>query len=93
MKGNFDALPRGTLVPNLKARELFAHIGPPLPAIEMRRLVAHLPPVQQARTATELIRRAVVALSEGRMLDLSRVRSLDELEHGVVEAPPEQARA
>lgn len=93
MKGNFDALPRGTLLPNLKARALEAHIGPPLPAVEMRRLVAHLPPVQQARTATDLIKRAVVALSEGRMLDLARVRSLQELEHGVVEQPRDQARA
>ncbi|MBI1945040.1 MAG: AMP-binding protein [Deltaproteobacteria bacterium] len=93
MKGNYQALPRGTLVPNLKARELEAHIGPPLPAVELRRLVAHLPPVQQARTATDLIKRAIVALAEGRMLDLSRVRSLEQLERGVVEQPRDQARA
>jgi long-chain acyl-CoA synthetase len=93
MKGNYQALPRGTLVPNLKARELEAHIGPPLPAAELRRLVAHLPPVQQARTATDLIKRAIIALAEGRMLDLSRVRSLEQLERGVVEQPRDQALA
>lgn len=93
MKGNFDALPRGTHWPNLQARDLEAHIGPPLPAAEMRRLVAHLPPVQQARTATDLIKRAVIALSQGRLLDLARVRSLDELERGLVEKPSEHASA
>jgi long-chain acyl-CoA synthetase len=85
MKGNYDALPRGTLVPNLDARHLEAHIGPPLAAKDMARLTAHLPPVQQARAATEVIRRAVVALSEGQMLDLGRVRTLDELERGLAD--------
>lgn len=84
MKGNYQALPRGTLVPNLDARALEAHIGPPLPARELARLTAHLPPVQQARAATDVIRRAVVALSEGKMLELSKVKSLEELERGVV---------
>jgi long-chain acyl-CoA synthetase len=84
MKGNYDALPRGSLVPNLDARALEAHIGPPLPARELARLTAHLSPVQQARAATDVIRRAIVALSEGRMLELSKVRSLEELERGVV---------
>lgn len=87
MKGNYEALPRGTHVPNLKARNLEAHIGPPLPATELQRLVAHLPPVQQARVATDLIRRAVVALSQGHILELHRARSLDELERGVVVNP------
>lgn len=84
MKGNYQALPRGTLLPNLDARHLEAHIGPPLPARELARLTAHLPPVQQARVATDVIRRAVVALSEGKMLELSKVKSLEDLERGVV---------
>ena len=87
MKGNYDALPRGKLLPNLKARDLEAHIGPPLPAAEMQRLVAHLPPVQQARVATDLIKRAVVALAAGRILELSRVERLEELERGVIANP------
>jgi long-chain acyl-CoA synthetase len=87
MKGNFDALPRGVHVPNLNARHLEAHIGPALPAKEMARLTAHLPNVQAARAATEIIRAAIVALSEGRMLELHRVKSLEELTRGVVERP------
>lgn len=87
MKGNFEALPRGVHVPNLNARHLEAHIGPPLEAREMARLVAHLPNVQGARAATEIIRAAIVALSEGRMLELGRVRTLEDLSRGVVERP------
>ncbi len=87
MKGNHQALPRDALLPDLRHRELEAHIGPPLEARQLARLTAHLPPVQQAREATEIIRRAVVALSEGRMLELSRVETLAKLERGVVRRP------
>jgi long-chain acyl-CoA synthetase len=83
MQGNFDALPRGSVVPNLNARDLKATIGLPLAAREMARLTAHLPNVQAARAATEIIRAAIVALSEGRVLDLERVVSLDRVESGV----------
>jgi long-chain acyl-CoA synthetase len=87
MRGNYDALPRGSLVPNLRARDLEAHIGPPLAARDLARLTAHLDRVARARKSTEIIRKAIVALSEGRMLDLSRVKNLDELERGVVARP------
>jgi long-chain acyl-CoA synthetase len=87
MDGNHAALPRGTHVPNLSARRLEAHIGPPLAASDMARLTAHLAPVQQARAATDIIRKAIVALSEERMLQLSVVRSLEELDDGVVVRP------
>ena len=82
--GNYEALPRGTHIPNMNARDLEAHIGPPLEAKHMARLTSSLRNVERARKATEIIRRAIVALSEGRMLELARVRSLDELERGVV---------
>ena len=87
MKGNHEALPRGTHVPNLEARDLEAHIGPPLEAQEMARLTAHLSPVQQARVSTDIIRRAIVALSQGRMLELSKVHRLEDLDGGVVARP------
>ncbi|HEY4222560.1 MAG TPA: lysophospholipid acyltransferase family protein, partial [Myxococcota bacterium] len=87
MKGNYDALPRGAVLPNLSARALEAHIGPVLAAADLARLTAHLAPVQQARAATDIIRRAVTALAAGRMLDLARAPSLHELERAVVARP------
>jgi hypothetical protein len=89
MKGNFEALPRGVYVPNLNARHLEAHIGPPLPAAEMARLTSHLTNIQAARAATDIIRAAIVALSQGRMLELARVKRLDELSRGDVERAAE----
>ena len=82
----FNALPRGTLVP--QARTLVARIGPPLQARELARLTSHLPAVQAARTSAEVIRKAVVALSKSRVLELERARSLDDLDTAIHALPP-----
>ncbi len=92
MEGNFEALPRGSYVPNKNARELHAHIGPPLSAKEMARLTAHLPNVQAARAATELIRAAVLALSQGEMLQLAHVATLNDVGAGVRKKPTDAQR-
>lgn len=78
MEGCFDAFPRGASRPRF-GRRLVATVGPPLPASDLARLTAHLPPVKAARAAAEIIRSAVAALAEGRALEIARATSLDDL--------------
>ena len=78
MEGCFDAFPRGASRPRF-GRRLVATVGPPLPAADLARLTAHLPPVKAARAAAEIIRSAVAALAEGRALEISRASSIDDL--------------
>jgi long-chain acyl-CoA synthetase len=78
LSGCYEAFPRGAAAPRF-GRALRARIGPPLPASELARLTAHLGPVQAARAASEVIRAAVVALSDGHALELHRARTLDDL--------------
>jgi long-chain acyl-CoA synthetase len=76
--GTYEALPKGRSFPT--RRELVARIGPPLEVSELRRLTAGMKQGFAYRKAAELAHRAVCALQEGQVLDLSRVRDLDELE-------------
>jgi long-chain acyl-CoA synthetase len=78
LNGCYEAFPRGAAAPRV-GRPLRARIGPPLSSTELARLTAHLGPVQAARAASEVIRQAVVALSEGHALELHRARSLDDV--------------
>ena len=78
MEGCFDAFPRGASRPRF-GRRLVATVGPPLPAADLARLTAHLPPVKAARAAAEIIRSAVAALAEGRAREISRASSIDDL--------------
>ena len=71
--GTYEALPKGARLP--RRGSLTARIGPPLEAEALARLTAHLSPVEAARAATSLVHRAVVALSEGKALDLSEPAS------------------
>ncbi|MBM4280187.1 MAG: AMP-binding protein [Deltaproteobacteria bacterium] len=77
--GCYEAFPRGATAPRFGS-SLRARIGPALSAAELRRLTAHLGPVQAARAASEIIRAAVVALSEGQALELHRAPSLDDVQ-------------
>jgi long-chain acyl-CoA synthetase len=83
LQGCFDAFPRGASVPRF-GTSLTARIGPPLPAAELARLTAHLPPVQAARAAALVIRTAVVALSEGRVLQSALAKDLASLDAAAV---------
>lgn len=78
LDGCFEAFPRGASRPKF-GRPLTATVGPALPASELHRLTAHLPPVKAARAAADVIRQAVVALRDGQALELTRAPSLDEL--------------
>jgi long-chain acyl-CoA synthetase len=69
--GTYAAMPRGTLVP--RQRELVARIGPPLRVEDLRRLTAGMPMADAVREVTRLVRRAVMALEKGQVLDLSKV--------------------
>jgi long-chain acyl-CoA synthetase len=75
LSGAYDAFPKGASVP--RPGKLQVRIGPPLQASELRRLTAELSPVQAARAATTIIRDAVVALGEGRAVELSQLSALD----------------
>jgi long-chain acyl-CoA synthetase len=78
LDGCYEAFPRGASRPRF-GRTLTATVGPPLPAAELHRLTAHLPPVKAARAAADVIRQAVVALRDGQALELSRASSLESL--------------
>ena len=69
------ALPRGATV--LRRRDVAARIGPPLEVGEIRRLTRGMSASEASRAVAELVRRAVVALSRGDVLDIRRLDSLE----------------
>jgi long-chain acyl-CoA synthetase len=68
--GTHAAMPKGTPVP-IK-RDLLARIGPPLAVEDLRRLTQGMPPADAAREVARIAQRAVAALAEGKVLDLSQ---------------------
>jgi long-chain acyl-CoA synthetase len=86
LTGCFDAFPRGANFPRFGA-PLKATIGPALPAAELQRLTSSLAPVQAARAAADVIRQAVLALRDGRALELSRAPSLEQLDQATRAVP------
>jgi long-chain acyl-CoA synthetase len=75
--GTHAAMPKGAPVP-LK-RELIARIGPPLVASDLRRLTEGMAPADAAREVARIARSAVLALSEGKVLDLTGAEQRAEL--------------
>jgi long-chain acyl-CoA synthetase len=72
--GTRDALPKGSmLVP--RRRDIAARIGPPLCVSDLERLTRGMTPSDAAREVARLARQAVVALRDGRLLDLSRMET------------------
>jgi long-chain acyl-CoA synthetase len=67
--GTFEAMPKSRVVPT--RREITARIGPPLEFDQLRRLTKSMKPVESARTVARLAQRAVEALRDGSLLDLS----------------------
>jgi len=65
--GTHRALPKGATVP--KHREVEARIGAPLEAREMQRLTEGMSAAEASRIVTRLAHRAVVMLSQGKVLD------------------------
>ncbi len=69
-------LPKGAILP--RGRKLTVHIGPPLKIEDMRRLTAGMRASEAARVVTRFLQQAVEALRDGKVLDLSEVRSAEE---------------
>lgn len=75
--GTFDSMKKGAVLPT--KREIVARIGPPLQIKDLKRLTKGMSSSDAAREVAKLLRLAVVTLKDGKVLDLSRVSSLDEL--------------
>lgn len=76
LKGTREAMPKGAKVP--MSRELEARIGPPITVADMRRLTKGLSAGDASREVAKLAHRAVLALRQGTILDVSRLESLEE---------------
>ena len=81
--GAYNALPKGSAV--LKSREIHVRIGPPIRIGDARRLTAELKSSDAARKVAHLAHMAVERLSQGTILDVSRM-GLEEAE-GAVQEP------
>jgi long-chain acyl-CoA synthetase len=75
-------MPRGAAVP-LK-REISARIGPPLCIADLRRLTEGKSSSDAAREVARLAREALVALRDGRVLDLSGDGEQKDVKHPLV---------
>jgi long-chain acyl-CoA synthetase len=73
--GTHAAMPKGSKLP--LARRITARIGVPLRIADMRRLTAGMTPQDAAREVARLAREAVLALRDGKLLDLSRASSTE----------------
>jgi long-chain acyl-CoA synthetase len=83
--GTFDALPKGRSVPTKRA--IVARIGPPLEVAELRRLTEGMRASAASRKVAELAHAAVIALRDGKVLDLKTIGRADEIavkEHPLV---------
>ncbi len=76
--GTHAALPKGATV--VKSRALRVRIGPPLEGAELRRLTQGLGMSEASRAVAKLVRRAVVALSRGDILDTRTLEPADLLD-------------
>jgi long-chain acyl-CoA synthetase len=69
LSGTHAAMPKGRALPT--KRDVTARIGPPLRLGDLRRLTQGMTSADAAREVTRLARAAVLALKEGKVLDLS----------------------
>jgi len=75
--GTHASMPKGAPVPT--KREIVARIGPPLAVSDLKRLTEGMSAADAAREVARIAREAVLALSEGKVLDLSRAARREEL--------------
>jgi long-chain acyl-CoA synthetase len=75
--GTHAAMPKGAMLPT--RREILARIGPPLCMFDLRRLTEGMTAGDAAREVARIAREAVLALSEGMVLDLSRAERREQL--------------
>ena len=67
--GTQASMPKGAVVPT--KREILARIGPPLAMTDLRRLTEGMSTGDAAREVARIAREAVLALSEGKVLDVT----------------------
>ncbi|MFO0550953.1 MAG: AMP-binding protein [Polyangiaceae bacterium] len=79
--GTYEAMKKGSKV--ITKRDIYARIGPPLRAADLRRLTANMRSSAASKRVAWLAEQAVRALKEGRVFDLS---TFDE--EGAPSAPP-----
>jgi long-chain acyl-CoA synthetase len=72
--GTAQALPKGSTV--LRRRDVTARIGPPLEIEHLRRLTRGMTSSEAAHVSAALAQRAVLALSRGQVVDITRLASL-----------------
>ena len=75
--GTHAAMRKGTPLPTQRA--ILARIGPPLCVADLRRLTAGLSTADAAREVARIAREAVMALGEGKVLDLRTATRGDEV--------------
>ena len=76
LKGTYEALPKGTMVP--KSKELEVHIGPALRYGDLRAKTQGMARSESYRYATRLAEEAVKALRAGRVLNLDAAATTEE---------------
>jgi long-chain acyl-CoA synthetase len=91
--GAYAALPKGSAIP--KQRDIHVRIGPPLGIADLRKLTEGLGPADAARKVSKLAHSAVERLSQGDVLDITR---MDQTEADAVtavetESPVDQVTA
>ncbi|HEX2875329.1 MAG TPA: AMP-binding protein [Polyangiaceae bacterium] len=84
--GTHQSLPKGATVP--RNRNVEARIGAPLEVREMQRLTAGLSTAEASRIITRLAHRAVVLLSQGKILDTRELKA-EEVREALPEPEPE----
>jgi long-chain acyl-CoA synthetase len=75
--GTHAAMPRGAKLPT--KREIIARIGPPLFVSDLRRLTDGCSPLDAAREVAQIARAAVLALRDGKVLDLASAKGPETL--------------
>ena len=75
--GTHAAMPKGSPLP--MKRDIVARIGPPLCVRDLLRLTEKMSSGDAAREVARLAREAVLALGDGKVLDLARAGEADEL--------------
>jgi long-chain acyl-CoA synthetase len=76
--GTHTAMRKGAPLPTHRA--ILARIGPPLCVADLRRLTAGMSTSDAAREVARIAREAVLALAEGKVLDLARAARREDLE-------------
>lgn len=78
-------LPKGAFIP--RGRRLTVSIGPPLQIGDLRRLTEGMRSSEAARVVTSLLQQAVEALRDGKVLDISTLKSAEEAEQAQPQPP------